>query len=286
MLVLARICSLAFVGPSVRLSAPSRSGSADVAMLFGRGDGESKVSSPREDASLGSNMPNPMRSVQDGKDDFQAAWGEGVTGGWGEGTAPLPMSTQAFVNEMITTVTVAQASANYEYSSIFGLGFETLVSYYTLEVRKPESKEKMRVALAKALLRDPTQMKADAEALKAGAAGKTVEELFETAEFKRLAGLNGKFKYTYVFGVGLIQLMQLVESPVDPVAGASAWTKKLGLPCENQATRDATYFKAQMEKLELMKDMFAQMKARDERNAANKAAGIETNDSRSLKNTK
>merc|ERR1711865_157946 len=172
--------------------------------------------------------------------------GEGVTGGWGEGAAPLPMSTQAFVNEMITTVTVAQASANYEYSSIFGLGFETLVSYYTLEVRKPESKEKMRVALAKALLRDPTQMKADAEALKAGAAGKTVDELFET--------------------------------PVDPVAGASAWTKKLGLPCENQATRDATYFKAQ-------KDMLALMKARDERNAANKAAGIETNDSRSLKNT-
>jgi len=81
--------------------------------------------------------------------------------------------------------------------------------------------------------------------------------------------------------------MQLVEpAPVDPVAGASAWSKKLGLPCENQATRDATYFKAQMEKLELMKDMFAQMKARDERNAANKAAGIETNDSRSIKNTK
>ena len=40
----------------------------------------------------------------------QAAWGEGITGGWGEGTAPLPMSTQAFVNEMITTVTVAQAA--------------------------------------------------------------------------------------------------------------------------------------------------------------------------------
>merc|ERR1712194_608910 len=75
------------------------------------------------------------------------------------------------------------------------------------------------------------------------------------------------------------QLMQLVDPVVEPVAGASAWTKKLGLPCENQATRDATYFKAQMEKL-------AQMKARDERNAANKAAGIETNDSRSLKNTK
>jgi hypothetical protein len=37
-------------------------------------------------------------------------------------------------------------------------------------------------------------MKADAEALKAEAKGKTVEELFETAEFKRLAGLNGKFK--------------------------------------------------------------------------------------------
>ena len=106
MLVLARICSLAFVGPSVRLSAPSRPGSADAVMLFGRADGASKVSSPREDGtqppppslhrrpgchrrrrplprrpltnhhcrvdSLGSNMPNPMRSVQNGKDDFQA----------------------------------------------------------------------------------------------------------------------------------------------------------------------------------------------------------------------
>ena len=108
-------------------------------------------------------------------------------GGWGEGTAPLPMSTQAFVNEMITTVTIAQASPNYQYSSLFGLGFETLVSYYTLEVRththarthaharmhppaltlhphhiaqvrKPEQKEKMRVALAGALLADPAQV--------------------------------------------------------------------------------------------------------------------------------
>ena len=49
------------------------------------------------------------------------------------------MSTQAFVNEMITTVTVAQSSANYQYSSIFGLGYETLVSYYTLEVLRKYS---------------------------------------------------------------------------------------------------------------------------------------------------
>ena len=59
MLVLARICSLAFVGPSVRLSAPSRTGAADVAMLFGKGDGESKVSSPREDGALPPPPPVP-----------------------------------------------------------------------------------------------------------------------------------------------------------------------------------------------------------------------------------
>ncbi len=72
-------------------------------------------------------------------------------GGWGEGTSPLPMSTQAFVNEMITTVTVAQSSANYQYSSIFGLGYETLVSYYTLEVlRKYDlSSSKQQVANSK-----------------------------------------------------------------------------------------------------------------------------------------
>lgn len=257
-------------------------------MLFGKDDEKSKVSLPREDG--GSSMANPMRSVQDGKDAFQESWGDGVVGGWGEGTAPLPMSTQAFVNEMITTVTVAMASPNYMYSSLFGLGFETLVSYYTLEVRRPEQKEKLRVALAGALLADPAQMKADAEALRAVAEGLSEEALFESAEFKRLAALGGKFKYTYVFGVGLIQLMQLVEPKVDPVVGASAWTKRLGLPCENQATRDATYFKAQMEKLELMKDMFAQMKAAGEKAAAkaaeDKAAGVESSDPRSIKNTK
>merc|ERR1719486_1059422 len=206
---------------------------------FGRTDGVSKVSMPRPEETLGSNMPNPVRSIQNGKDDFQKSFGTGAFGGWGEGTRPLPMSTQAFVNEMITTVTVAQASANYKYSSIFGLGFETPVSYYTLEMRGEESKEKCRVALAKALLRDPAQMKADAEELQAAATGKIVE-------------------------------------------GASAWTKRLGLPCENQATRDATYFKKQMEKLQLMKDMFDQMKAAAERKAANPTAG----DPRSIANTK
>ena len=40
----------------------------------------------------------------------------------------------------------------------------------------------------------PHQMKADAEELKALVKGKSVEELFETAEFKRLIALNGKFK--------------------------------------------------------------------------------------------
>ena len=54
-----------------------------------------------------------LRSVQDGKDDFQKYWGTGFSGGWGDDTAPLPMSTQAFVNEMITTVTIALASPNY-----------------------------------------------------------------------------------------------------------------------------------------------------------------------------
>merc|ERR1712129_694158 len=91
LLVLARICSLTFVVPSVRLpvTVPLRPGLTDLVVLFGKGD-NSKVSSPREDG--GSSMPNPMRSVQNGKDDFQASWGEGVVGACGEGTAPLPMS--------------------------------------------------------------------------------------------------------------------------------------------------------------------------------------------------
>ena len=70
----------------------------------------------------------------------------------------------------------------------------------------------------------------------------------------------------------------------------SALLTYFGLLTEDQATRDATYFKAQMEKLTLMKDMFAQMKASNEKKAAkaaeDEAAGIVSTDPRSIKNTK
>lgn len=227
-----------------------------------------------------------MRSVQNGKDDFQAAWGKGFHGGWGKDTAPLPMSTQAFVNEMITTVTIALVSPNYQYSSAFGLGFEVLCGYYSLEIRNEEQREKMRVALAKALLTDPTQMKEDSESLLAAAEGMSEDDLFETAEFKRLAALNSKFKYTYVFGVGLLTLMQKVG--VDPGTGVKTWCEKLNLNCQNQFSRDAVYFKAQVEKLEMMKEMFKQMKDASERAAAKaaeeKAAGVESTDPRKASN--
>ena len=52
---------------------------------------------------------------------------------------------------------------------------------------------------------------------------------------RHVPGPGSARRYTYVFGVGLIQLMQLVDPVVEPIAGASAWSKTLGLPCENQA---------------------------------------------------
>jgi len=226
------------------------------------------------------------RTVQEGKDDFQVMWGKGQVSGWGEGTAPLPMSTQAFCNEMITTVTIAMASPNYQYAPPFGLGFETLCSYYAVELRVESERGRMSEALAGALLADAAQMKKDAESLLAAADGVTEEALFETPEFKALAALNGEFKYTYVFGVGLLVLMQKVG--VDPNAGVKSWTEKLNLKCENQFTRDANYFKVQMEKLELMKGMLTQMKTAGEKasakQAADKAAGIESKDPRKAGN--
>jgi len=178
-----------------------------------------------------------------------------------------------------------------EYSSAFGLGFQTLVGYYSLEIRSDTQKEKMRVALATALLTDPAQLKEDAESLLVTAEELSENELFETAEFKRLAQLDSKFKYTYIFGVGLLTLMQKVG--VDPDTGVKSWCERLNLKCQNQFTRDASYFKAQMSKLELMKEMFAQMKEASEKAAAqaaaDKAAGVESkepNDPRKVSNTK
>jgi len=63
-------------------------------------------------------------------------------------------------------------------------------------------------------------------------------------EFKRLAALDSSFKYTYIFGAGLLVLMQKVG--VDPATGVKSWCEKLNLNCEGQFSRDAAYFKTQM----------------------------------------
>jgi len=227
------------------------------------------------------------RTIEEGKNDFQKSWGEGFVGGWGDGTAPLPMSTQAFVNELITTVTIAMTSDNYQYSPIFGVGFELLVDMYALELREGAARERMRVALAKACLTDPAQMKEDSDALIAAAEGAAdVEALFATPAFQELAGKDGKFKYTYVFGAGLITLMQ--KTGADPDKAVAEWCQKLNLSCEGQFTRDYKYFKAQLEKLQGMKDMMAQMKESAEKKAAkaaaDTAAGIESKDPRKVAN--
>ena len=251
MLAYISFSSYAFAPPTTRVAPVV--GRAHARMLFGT---TAESSEPR--------------TVQDGKDAFQAMWGKGQFGGWGEGTSPLPMSTQAFCNEMITTVTIAMSSPSYQYTPLFGLGFETLCSYYAIEINLESERGRMAEALAGALLTDAKEMKKDAESLLAAAEGATEEALFETPQFKALAALNGEFKYTYVTGVAMLVLMQKVG--VDPNVGVKSWCEKLNLKCENQFTRDANYFKQQMEKLELMKGTLLQMKEAGVKAAAKAAA--------------
>lgn len=267
----------AFVAPASRVRTDGA-----LAAASARSAAAHRLLSPRNSATL------EVRTIQDGKDEFQEWWGQGFSGGWGDGTAPLPMSTTAFINEMITTVTIAMPSPNYQYSPIFALGFETLCSYYAIEVRNEAARERMREALAKALLLDPAQMKSDADALLAASEGADEEALLATAELQKLASLEGKFKYTYVFGTGLIILMQKVG--VDPEAGVKSWCEKLNLAaCEGQFARDYRYYKSQMDKLDGMKAMMAQMKEAAEKAAAKAAAdteaGVESTDPRKIANT-
>ena len=60
------------------------------------------------------------RTVGEAKEAFQQAYG-----------APVGSMAQGFVNEMLTSVTLATVTPSYKYSRIFAVGFETLCEVRT-----------------------------------------------------------------------------------------------------------------------------------------------------------
>jgi len=177
----------------------------------------------------------------------------------------LSMPAQSFANNMLMQQ-VALCAPNYQYSSVFSLGFETLCSVFLPPTcNTPENEEVVRRALYIGLGMDADQAKADSDALLSLASGKTEDELLATDEFIKIKGAD--FKYSYQFGAGLVALMKAIG--VEPSADAiERWCTKLDLSNTGALTRDWEFYETQVVKLEGIKEMMLQMTAASKRNEA------------------
>jgi len=194
---------------------------------------------------------------------------------------PVSMSVQAFVNEMISSSVPAIVTPGYTYTRVFGLGIVTLCDEFLFEARDEDARQRIRSSLCVALGLEPEAVVADAAALTAAADGASETELFETLDdFKQIAALDKPLKYTYTLGAGLAALMRLVGVKPDGDAAEQGsaidrWCTQLNLTCARTLSRDYAYYLGQQQKMEQVKEMFAQMKSASERRVAAQEAAEE-----------
>merc|ERR1719245_1727706 len=129
---------------------------------------------------------------------------------------PVNMLVQGFVNEMLTSVTLAMMKPSYQSSKVFSLGFEALCKTFLQGVNE-EEKKRLHDALCVAVGFDPEAVKQDAAAIEAFANGKTEDDLLAGEDLKEIAAA-GNFKHSYPLGAGLLTLMPMVGvEPSDEV---------------------------------------------------------------------
>ena len=183
----------------------------------------------------------------------------------------IPMAAQSFVNEMLTSTTLAMVTPSYQYTRIFAVGYEDLCDLFLSAGIEEDTAVYVRESMCTALGLDPAKVKADAAALKAASAGKSEEEVLALDDLKALAGQ--KTAYSYTFGAGLILLMK--QANVDPTTAIEKWSDELNLNCKGVLSRDYGYFKNNVEKFEGMKEMFAQMKKASENGKKKRTSEID-----------
>lgn len=189
------------------------------------------------------------RTVGDAKAAFQAAYG-----------APVGSMSQGFVNEMLTSVTLATVSADYKYTRVFAVGFETLCESFLAAVPNEAQRSKIHDAMCVALELDAKKVVQDAAALKEAAGSMTEEQILATADLK--SGV----KYSYPLGAGLLTLMPLVGSPPSTDV-IDRWCEALGLtPIRLQ--KDWMFFEKALQQMADGRQMMLEMQASAKRKEA------------------
>jgi len=192
--------------------------------------------------------PRPQ-TIGDARAAFQEEYGR-----------PVNMLLQGFVNEMLTSVTLAQLKPGYQSSKVFSLGFEALCKTFLQGVNE-EEKKRLHDALCVAVGFDPEAVKQDAAAIEAFANGKTEDDLLAGEDLKEIAAA-GNFKYSYPLGAGLLTLMPMVGvEPSDEVI--ERWCTQLNLPA-SRLQKDWSLYVDATRRLVEARQMLADMGKRQE----------------------
>jgi len=193
-------------------------------------------------------------NVGEAKEVFNAKYGRPVNG-----------MQQGFINEMITSCTLALVQSSYQPSRVFYLGIDSLCTVFLESVAEDE-RERLVSALYAGLGMDLTKLQAEAAKLAESAAGKSEEELFAAEDLTALAA--AKLKYSYPLGAGILALMPLVD--VEPTDESIArWCEKLSLPA-SRLQKDYAFYKDAQEKMVQVKQMMMEMAAAGKRKEAQK----------------
>ena len=203
----------------------------------------------------------PPPTIDAAKKAFQAQYGR---------VADAPQQT--FINEIIYSTQYALIAPNYAYSRVFAVGYEALCDTFLLSTcRTPADGVAIRASLLTALSMDEAVVASDAKMLLAAAEGKSEAEVLaldDLAQLRDFAHPKG-FKYTYTFGAGMITLMR--AAGVEPDSESiERWCGALKLGCAGVLTRDYSYFKSNIEKMEQLKEMMVQLKVKAKRDEAKK----------------
>lgn len=195
------------------------------------------------------------QNVGEAKAAFQAAY-------------PRPVSALAngFVNEMLTGITLASLSPAFKYTRIFALGFEALCETF-LEALPEEDRKPLRDAMCVGLGLDETKLAKDAASLKAELDGKAEEDAFACTDFETIKGIQN-YKYSYVFGAGVLSLMPVVGTEVSKEA-IDRWSDALGLR-PDRLQKDWAFYEAATTKLVEVRQMMMEMQASTKRKEAQK----------------
>ncbi len=212
-------------------------------------------------------------------------------------TRPINSIYRRVVEELMVEMHLLSVNANFRYDPIYALGVVSTFDRFMQGYQPQKDKDSIFNALCQALEQDPQQYRQDAEWVSNLAAGLSSEQIVDLLSLsatpqgseslrETLEGIanNDKFKYSRLFAIGLLNLLELadIEFEQDAKKREAALDRigeALKLP-RGKIEKDLDLYRSNLEKMvqaqSVMEDILqADRRKRDERAQA-KTKGKDT----------